>query len=305
MRKPSRTTANCLLLAAGAIWGMGFIAQSTAMDAIEPVIFTGVRFAMAALALLPFAIWEARRVSSHDAATRTPLPIAILIGSFLFGALVTQQIGLVTTTVTNSGFLTAIYVILVPIFSAVILRVVPRPITWLCAAMTLVGIAMLTGFASDGFATGDLWTLACAAIWAGHVVLVGVYAPATSFPFRLATIQFAVCAALGITMGLAIEFVTFASLTLAWREILFAGIVSGGLAFTIQIIAQRHTTSSQAAIFLSSEALFAALFGAIFLGERVGAVGYVGCAIIFTAMLLVELRGGTPRMAKETANHAS
>ncbi|MEL6920573.1 MAG: DMT family transporter [Pseudomonadota bacterium] len=300
-----RSTANCLLLLAAAIWGMGFIAQSTAMDAIDPIIFTGVRFAVAALVLLPFAVWEHRSGSVRPEA-EPPLgfAISVLIGAVLFGALASQQIGLVTTTVTNSGFLTGSYVIMVPILSALVLRVVPLGITWLGASFTLLGIALLTNASPTGVTAGDLWTLLCALFWAVHVLMVGVFAPKTGYPFRLAALQFAVCGVIGIGIGFVVETVSVETILAAWREILFTGIFSGGAAFTIQILAQRHTTPSQAAIFLSAEALFAALLGALLLGERLGTLGYVGCALMFAAMVLVELFGGRAPTTPKAGAHA-
>lgn len=284
-----RASANLLLLCAGAIWGMGFIAQSTAMDAIGPVFFTGIRFAFAALTLLPLAIFEDRRLRAKGTATAIrPWPF-VLPGLVLFASLTSQQIGLMTTTVTNSGFLTGIYVVLVPIMTVLILRIWPHPVVWPGAVLVLAGIYLLSGGALQQLTRGDIWTLGCAFLWAIHVMMLGRLAPGTDRPMLLAHVQFLTCAVTGILIGLAIEPVSMAMIWTALPEILFAGIVSGGVAFSLQVIAQRHTTAPQAAIFLASEALFAALFGMLFLGERLAGYAYLGCGLIFAAVVLVEL----------------
>ncbi len=291
----NRHLANALLLFVGAIWGMGFVAQSTAMDAIEPIFFTGIRFLAAALSVLPLAIWESRRKISHDAATPTtgkPFAAYAMLGTFLFAALATQQIGLVTTSVTNSGFLTGLYVVMVPILAVILLRQVPHFIIWPAALCTLLGIYLLSGGDVSALSRGDYWTILCAFLWACHVVLLSRVLKSRGGnvqPLTLACTQFFVCAAWGIGIGAVIETISWANIIAAAPEILFAGVASGGLAFTLQAYAQQFTTAPQAAIFMSTEALFAALFGALFLSERIGALGLIGCALIFAAMLMVEI----------------
>lgn len=284
----TRTTANMLLLLIGALWGLGFVAQSTAMDAIAPLYFTGIRFAVGALVLLPFALFESRK---SDAVAITPKQRGqfIVLGCLLFGALAFQQVGLLTTTITNSGFLTGTYVLLVPIFAVILLRQRPHFIVWPGCLMVLAGIYLLSGGDLTALTPGDLQTLICAVFWAAHVLYLGQVVGGKQGIFRLACAQFAVCTLLGVLGGIAFETISWQAVNNALPEILFAGGISGGLAFTLQAIAQRHTTASQAAIFMSSESLFAALFGAWFLSERIGTIGLIGCALIFIAILLVEI----------------
>ena len=131
--------------------------------------------------------------------------------------------------------------------------------------------------------------IVCAVFWAGQILLVGRYALSSGRPLALSCVQFAVCAGLSAIGALVLEAPSLDAMAGAWPEIVYGGLFSSGLAFTLQTIGQRHTTAAQAAIFLSSEALFAALFGAILLGERIGPSGLFGCALIFAAMLVVEL----------------
>jgi drug/metabolite transporter (DMT)-like permease len=284
----NRASANLLLLTTGAIWGGGFVAQSTAMALIGPVFFTGLRFLAAALAVLPFALWEARNVGAPLAPTPAQWKRFALLGSLLFASLATQQIGLLTTSVTNSGFLTGLYVVITPVVGIVLWRVWPHPVIWPAALLSLAGIFLLSGGTLTGLTAGDWWTILCAAIWACHVQFLGRFI-ADARPLQLAFSQFIVCGLVGLSLAPLVEPVGWHMVTAAAGEILFAGVFSGGVAFTIQAIAQRHTTAPQAAIFMSSEALFAAFFGALLLGDRIGATGLAGCALIFCAMLAVEI----------------
>lgn len=282
----SRHTANLLLLIAGAIWGMGFVAQSTAMDTLGPLQFIGLRFLVATLCIAPFALLEARRA---------PRPLATgdikgfgLIGLVLFGGMVLQQVGLLYTSVTNSGFLTGLYVVFVPLITLLVLKVRPHPLIWPGVTMTFIGIWLLAGGQAVTLNRGDLLTIGCAVLWAIQLILIGRYAAGSGRPIALAFGQFAVSAALGLAAGFTLEPFDTAAISAAMPEILFAGVFASGVAFTLQIIGQRYTSTPQAAIFLSTESLFAALFGAIILGERIPATGYAGGLLIFAAIILVE-----------------
>jgi drug/metabolite transporter (DMT)-like permease len=282
-----RTQANLILLFAGAIWGMGFVAQSSAMKAIGPFLFIGLRFALATVVVLPFALREARRTDRP--LDKQGLKGLLWIGVILFLGMASQQTGLLTTTVTNSGFLTGLYVVFTPIIAVLFLREMPHVIVWPGALLSLTGIFLLSGGDLLTLSKGDLLTILCAVFWAIQVILIGKFGKRTGRPLALSAIQFAVCAVLALAVALVFEPFDWVAIRVATNEILFAGIFSSGVAFTLQAIAQRHTTSSQAAIFLSSEAFFAALFGALILSERIGFVGYLGCALMLSAMLLVEI----------------
>lgn len=282
----TRIQANLLLLLTGAIWGAGFVAQSTAMDALTPLWFIAIRFAIATMVAAPLALFEARRASTP----LTPRGIGnfVWVGLALFGGAVTQQFGLLTTTVTNSGFLTGLYVVFVPILTVLVLRKQPHWIIWPTALMATFGIFLLSGGALATLTTGDLLTIVCAFFWAVQIMLAGIFV-AGGRPFALSMTQFAVCSAGGALLALIFEPFSFETLIKVLPEVLYSGIFSSGLAFILQLVGQRYTTAPQAAIFLSSEALFAALFGVVLLGEDIPPIGYAGGAIIFAAMLLVEL----------------
>jgi drug/metabolite transporter (DMT)-like permease len=289
----TRVQANLLLLLAAAIWGGGFVAQSTAMQAIGPFWFIGLRFAVAAIVLLPFAFLEARKA----AAPLKPNDVRgfAFVGLALFGGAATQQIGLQTTTVTNSSFITGLYVVFVPVIAVVFLRKPPHWIVWPAALMALCGIFLLSGGELSRLTIGDLLTVVCAVFWAVQITLAGISVNETGRPLALSATQFAVTAAMGLAFAALREPISFDAIRAAFGEILYVGIFSSGLAFALQVIGQRYTTSSQAAIFLSSEALFGASLAALLLGETISALGYVGCALMFLAMLMVEL---VPELAR-------
>ncbi len=282
----TRVQANLLLLLAGVIWGMGFVAQSTAMASIGPFLFIGIRSAIAALTVLPWAIAEGRRAEA-SLVTGNYLYF-MLVGAALFTGLALQQIGLITTSVTNAGFLTGLYVVMVPVLGVIFFRAWPHPIIWPCAIACLSGIFLLSGGELTALKAGD-WLVICGAFfWAMQVVLIS-RANRAGRPITLSCLQFATSAVAGLLVASMVESFNWSAIAVTWKEILFTGVFSSGVAFTLQAIGQRYTTSAQAAIFLSSEALFAALFGAIFLGDRLTFIGFVGCGLLFTAMLAVEL----------------
>lgn len=283
----TRIQANLTLLLAGAIWGMGFVAQSSAMEAIGPYLFIGLRFLIATIILIPLALRESKSASAP--LTGKNWRGLSLIGFILFLGMASQQVGLLTTTVTNSGFLTGLYVVITPILTILFLRQKPHFIVWPASIISTVGIYLLSGGDFAKLQTGDLLTILCAFFWAIQVILVGNLGRQTARPLTLSAVQFGVCALLGFWGALMFEPFEVDAILAAAKEILYAGVFSSGVAFTLQAVAQRYTTGPQAAIFLSSEALFAGLFGALFLGERISAVGYVGCALMFFAMILVEV----------------
>ena len=287
--------ANLLLLFAGAIWGMGFVAQQTAMQDIGPMAFIGLRFLLASSVLLPFAFAEhwntERKLSTPDLLKFIP------VGVVFFGAVALQQYGIMTTSVTNAGFLTALYVVLVPLAMLIILRERQTLAVWPASILALTGIYLLSDGQFSSLNSGDWLTILCAVFWAFHVILTGKVGAVTGAPVRMATVQFAICGLLGLTgywltplAGPAEPALNWQIISAAGPEILYASLIAGGLAFTLQAVGQQHTKEATAAIMLSTESLFAALFGTLLLGEQLSLIGYLGCALIFASLLLVGFR---------------
>jgi len=284
----TRLTANSLLLIAAAIWGSAFVAQSTAMDDMGPLMFTGLRFLIAAAVVAPFA-WRERQQRRDLPLTARHMRTFFLIGIVFFFGIVIQQYGLLVTTVTNAAFLTALYVVLVPLLGFVAFREKPHPVLLPAAFVALFGIWLLGGGGLDALNWGDGAMVVCAFFWALHVGLIGRIGASSGRPLALAFAQFLVVGCIGFGAGLIVEGITLAALEGAAFELFYTAVLSGGLAFTLQVVAQRWTQAADAAILLSSEALFGALAGALLLGERLDALGLTGCALIFFAILAVQL----------------
>ncbi|WP_310619017.1 DMT family transporter [Flexibacterium corallicola] len=283
-----RAVANLLLLLAGAIWGAAFVSQSTAMESIGPYQFVGFRFLLAGFVVLPLALFERSRKPTKRL-TRQNIPLVLAVSlSFLAGSLL-QQVGILFTSVTNAGFLTAIYVVLTPIFVILLFKGKPEWVIWPASLITLLGIFFLSGGNLSGLNKGDALMVICAAFWALQVIFIGRLSMSTGRPITIAAIQFLITGAIASVLGLFIEPLSWAAIENAAFELFFAGAISGGIAFTLQAVAQQWTRPADAAIFISTEALFAALFGIIFLGERIPLIGIAGCLLIFTAILMTEL----------------
>lgn len=285
----SRPLAVLLLLIATAIWGLAFVAQKAAMEHMGPLTFSGTRFLLGGIALLPFAIIELRRkaVVPSQITPRLWLQIAVLCVAFLLGS-VLQQYGLAHTSVTNAGFLTALYVLFVPLIAFVFFRIRPHPIIYLGVPLALVGIFYLNGGRLESFNIGDLLMVVSAMFWGGHVFMLGLLSRQTGLPVALSAIT---CLGVGIVciaFAYGLEAPDLSGIAAGWVQILYVGLMSTALAFTLQAIGQQHVPSSNAAIILSAESLFAALGGALLLGERLPLIGYAGAALIFVAIIVVE-----------------
>ena len=287
----TRFRANLLLLVTALIWGSTFTVQQLAMEHIGPMLYTGARFLLGALVVLPFAVWQARRLSAAEdwRLNRGDLIGLVVIGTVLFAGALLQQIGIKFTTVANAGFLTALYVPLTPIIALVVFRQFPHWSVWPAAVGCTAGAYVLSGGDIMAISAGDFWVIVGSVFWAIHVLMVGIMARRTRAPFVVATAQFTVCAVWGIAWGVATEPVSFEILRDAFPYTVYAGVFSVGIGFTLQVVAQQHTPGPDAAIILSSETVFAAMTGMIFLGEVLSVIGYLGCAMILTGVLAVEL----------------
>ena len=280
-----RAHANLLLVLAAVVWGVAFVFQKTAMDHIGPLLFVAARSTVAALALAPLALREARHATDHFAPGL--FSIAALGGGMFFLGAIIQQVGIITASVTNTGFLTALYVVITPFLVWLVMRRAPTWVVWPAVAMSFIGIWLLGGGTIGSFAHGDLLVAISAFFWAAHVVVV---AQATRYarPVTFSAIQFAVVALLGLTGAIMFEPISFSALAAAWLEIAYVGLLSSALTFTLLAIALQHTPPTEAAIIVSSETLFAALAAYLVLGERLSLVGWCGAGLILAAVLLVQ-----------------
>lgn len=286
----TRVHANVLLMLVALIWGSAFVAQSQGMAHVGPVTFTAVRFLIGALVVAPLMWLEWQRLERNAQTLQKADGIRIAgLGSLLLAGAVMQQIGIVSTSVTNAGFLTALYVPLVPVLSWLVLRRLPHWSVWPGALACVVGAYLLSGAQGLSISRGDLWIIASTLPWAFHVLLVGRVADRMSAPFLVAGGQFAVCGLLALGWALVYEPVNWAGLQGAAWTLAYTGVMSVGVAFTAQVVAQRYAHATDAAIVLSAETLFAAMFGYLLMGDRLDAAGIAGCALIFISMMGVQL----------------
>ncbi len=280
-----------LLLLVAIIWGFAFVAQRSGMEVIGPFAYGAARFALGALSLVPVLIVQRRRAATPGAHPRMSLTARILwsviVGVVLFTAASLQQIGLVHTTAGNAGFITCLYVVLVPIFGIFLGRSTGRR-TWIGAALALVGLYILSIGSGFKLAPGDLLEFIGAFFWAAHILVI---AKAVSHvdAVELSIGQFATCSVLSLVAALVFEPNAFAGTRAALIPILYGGLMSTGVAYTLQVVAQRKAHPAHASIILSMEALFAAVGGVLFLHEPVTARLLGGGALMLAGMIYSQL----------------
>ncbi len=284
----STLKANLLLLLTAAIWGSAFVAQRAGMDHVGPFTFNGVRFALGGLSLLPLILLMPKPAPS----TGRGDPRALFVGGSLAGAALyfgasLQQVGLVHTTAGKAGFITGLYVVIVPLMG-LFWRQRPDLGTWTGAALAALGMYFLSVTRQFAISPGDFLVLIGAFFWAGHVLLLGWLSPRVD-TLRLAMVQFLVCSLLSLGTAFAVETVALRGILDAALPILYGGLGSVGIAYTLQVVAQKDAQPSHAAIILSMESPFAALAGFFLLGEILGGRGMFGCTLMLAGMLLSQL----------------
>lgn len=281
--------AGLLLLLTSFIWGMSFVAQSVSSDAVGSFTFNGIRMLIGALVLLPVVIPVARKHKGDKAYWKRAWKSGALLGVLIASASVVQQYGVAISGAGKGGFITSIYIIFVPIFSMLFGSKVSRR-TWTCAAAALVGMYMLC--ISDGFSisSGDLILIACAVLFAFHIIAidhVGRYTEGVLLSFLQFLIGGAICSVVMIPL----EHPSAESIIAVWWPILYAGAFSCGAAYTLQIIGQKYMKPSNAVLILSLESVWAAIGGAIILGESMSAREMIGAALVFASVVAAQIPG--------------
>jgi len=281
--------AHLLLLLAAALWGFAFVAQRAGMQHLEPFTFNGIRFALGAVVLLPLLAYRRHHtlanpppVGPSSANRRRRLLVGLLLGTILFLAASLQQIGIVDSSAGKAGFITGLYVVLVPLLGRLVGQRI-RVAEGLGALVAAVGLYLLSVRQGLRLAPGDGLILAGALFWALHVLAVGRWSRRLPV-VELAFTQFAVCALLSGLTAVAFEPIRAASIAAAWLPLAYGGIVSVGVAYTLQVVAQRDAAPTVAAVLLGLEAVFAAIGGRLLLGETLTLRGLVGCGLMLGAV---------------------
>ncbi len=274
--------ADLLVVLAACIWGLAFVFQKMAMDHIGPFTFVASRTAIAALVLLPFALREGPPM-------RPVLPVAAIGGMLFLSASALQQTGMVTATVTNTSFLTTLYVVAIPFLTWALNRRAPPRSIWIAAALAALGALVLTGGVAARLSPGDGLIVVGAVFWAGFA-LAAERGARSGRPLGYTCMAFAVCAAVAGTVALATEAPRWGDLVSAAPLILYVGILSSALTFGLTAMAMQVIPAARAMILLSLEMPLAALAGAVLLGERLPLAAWAGAGLILAAVLVVQAR---------------
>jgi drug/metabolite transporter (DMT)-like permease len=281
--------ANLLMLAAAAIWGSAFVAQRLSLDVIGPFLFTGLRFLLGAAVLTPL-LWTraaARAQFAAIARDRRLLWPGVALGALLAVSISLQQIGLQYTKIANAGFISSLYVVLVPLLG-VLLRHRTGLGTWFGALLAALGLYFLSIDENFSILYGDWFQLAGALIIAVHVMAVGHLARRHD-PLVLSFLQFVVCGVLCGVLGAVFEPFSLTMLRHALPTLLYGGLLSVGVGYTLQVVAQRDAAPAHAAVIFSMEGVFAALAGWLALGETLSARALLGCALMLAGLLACQL----------------
>ena len=307
---------NLLLVLAALIWGVAFVAQSVGMEYVGPFTFNAVRFLIGGLVLIPCIFFFDRREKGEEAPEKRETPSegrktlseeqktlpedqktperkkTLLIGGLCCGLCLTvastlQQIGIMYTTVGKAGFITALYMIIVPVIGIFLGKKLALPI-WVSVGLGVAGMYLLCITESFRINFGDLLVLLCSICFAGHILVIDYFSPRVD-GVKMSCIQFFTC---GIICAVPMFLTEHPSLTVilnAWQPILYTGVLSCGVAYTLQIVAQKGTNPVAASLLLSLESVFSVLAGWLILGQRMSAREIFGCVLVFAGIILVQI----------------
>ena len=288
-----------MLLLTALIWGSSFVAQRAGMEYIGPFTFNGIRSLIGGLVLIPVIFLFSKNKTAQEkkeeltedekkAGKKTLLLGGILCGIVLFAASSLQQIGMVYTTAGKAGFITALYIVLVPILGVFIRKKV-KPIVWLCVILAVAGLYLLCMTdAAFRLTFGDSLVLLCALCFAVHIMTVDYFITKAD-GVKLSCIQFLTAGIEGMICMMIFESPDMGAILDCWLPILYAGVLSCGIGYTFQVVAQKHAEPTVASLIMSLESVFAVICGAILLSETMSARELSGCAIIFAAVIISQL----------------
>lgn len=280
--------SNLLLLLAAAIWGLAFVAQRIGAQYVGSFTLNGVRFALGSLSLVPLLLSNRKSEQTIGTKLTKTLTAGVTAGIILFTAASLQQIGLVETSAGKAAFITGLYIVIVPLLGIIFKQRIQFG-TWAGVAIATIGLYFLSVTESFSIVRADLLELVGAFFWAGHILLIDRYIKKID-PLKLCLVQFLTCSVLSMAVAIFTENINLSGLLKAMIPILYGGIFSVGIAYTLQAVGQKHAKPSHAAIILSLESVFASLGGLIILHENLGFRGYLGCILMLSGMLLSQLQ---------------
>ena len=276
------------LISAAVIWGGAFVAQRVGADRITPLFFNASRFLVGAVALIPLILIFERRADDRKMRLRS-LWVGIIGGLLLFSASYLQQLGVeLTDSAGKSGFITGLYMILVPVIRMFFGKKTAVN-TWIGALLGVGGLFLICmNGMTLSFTLGDLVLIGCAIIFALHIILIDRFGDGI-YSLRFSFVQIAATSLFSFILALFFEPIGFEPIKAAIVPILYCGLLSTGLGYTFQTLGQKHSEPTTAAILLSTESVFSCIFGVIILHERMAPIAYVGCALIFAGIILSQL----------------
>ncbi len=295
----NKTKNTFLLFLTAFIWGVAFVAQSVGMDYVGPWTFNASRFIIGAVFLIPCIAFldglKKKEAAASGTSSEKSAPQdkkTLLIGGLCCGIAIAvastlQQYGISMTTVGKAGFITALYIVIVPILG-IFLKKKPRLIIWVSVVLALAGLYFLCMTDSLSFSKGDTMVLLCALVFSIHILIIDYFSPKVD-GVRMSCIQFFVASIICGIPALILEHPQFSSLVAAWAPILYAGILSCGVAYTLQIVAQKNYDPTIASLILSLESVFSVLAGWVILHEALSPREILGCVLVFIAIILVQL----------------
>jgi drug/metabolite transporter (DMT)-like permease len=296
IRRRKSFVASLLLTLAAFIWGTAFVAQSAGLEIIGNFTFLCLRSCLAVVVLTPVSLFiyknNRKKVGEGEhGENKTFISKRLIVGGILCGgsvclASLVQQYGIMLSGVGKSGFLTTLYILMVPILGLFFKRKV-KPVLWLCIAIATCGMYFLCVTAAGTIGIGDILLIMCAFLFAVQIMIVDHFVQ-TVDGVRLSLIQFAVTAVISAIGMFVFETPDPVAIGQAWLSIFYAGVLSSGIAFTLQIVAQKNLNPTLASLIMSLESVFAALAGAFF-GERLSGREIFGCALVFLAIIIAQL----------------
>jgi drug/metabolite transporter (DMT)-like permease len=292
-----RLRANMLLLLTAAIWGFAFVAQRVGAQYVGAFTFNGIRFALGSISLIPLIIYFGKRKKNNDidsnqnnnyVSAKKSILYGVLVGLALYAGSALQQVGIMYTTAGKASFITGLYMVFVPI-AGIFLKHKIGINSWFGVLFAAVGLYLLSINENFSIAYGDLLEIIGAVFWTIHLLVIDNFSNKMD-ALKLSCIQFATCSILSLATALIFEQVTITGITQALVPILYGGFLSVGIAYTLQVVAQKNAKPSHAALILSMESVFGAIGGAVILGESMSARGYFGCILILTGILVSQIK---------------
>ncbi len=278
-----------ILFFAAMIWGFAFVAQKAGMEFIGPFAFNGIRFLLGAISLIPLLLFQrySKNIDKRNDKSST-LKGGLILGLILFIAASFQQVGIIKSTAGNAGFITSLYIIIVPFIGVFINHKINKEV-WVGAILSIIGLYLLSINSQFKMAPGDGLVLISAIFWAIHIILIGKYAPKANI-LLLSIIQFTVSAILNLIVAFILEDIRWQMIYNALYPILYGGIMSIGVAYTLQMLGQKNVVPSKAAIILSFESVFAMLGSWLILSEVIGLRKGIGAIIMLSGLIISQLK---------------